>query len=117
VTEVQGYFIDLTESLRHTIDHETQEAVQRAAMTRATIEQAKGILIAAFGIDDDAAFALLRWHSSRANIKLRLLAAELVCQFTEGDPDAMTPRRRVSTFFSAPSQGDSDPASGERPAP
>jgi hypothetical protein len=115
VTVVRGYFIDLTESLRHTIDHETREAVERAAMTRASIEQAKGILIAVFGIDDDAAFALLRWHSSRANIKLRLLAAELVRRFTEGDPDAMAPRRRVSTFFAALSQGASSPSASPAP--
>ena len=46
--------------------HDLQEAFGR----RATIEQAKGILMARNGIDADDAFALLKLHSQRSGQKL-----------------------------------------------
>lgn len=53
----------------------------RAAMeNRATIEQAKGIIMATMGCDADAAFDILRQQSQNENRKLRDLAAELVAR-------------------------------------
>src|SRR5664279_791156 len=45
--------------------------------TMPAIEQAKGALMAIYGLTDQAAFDLLRWHSQQNNIKLRDLAARL----------------------------------------
>lgn len=45
--------------------------------TMPTIEQVKGALMAIYGLTDQAAFDLLRWHSQQSNIKLRDLAARL----------------------------------------
>ncbi len=50
------------------------------AMSRATIEQAKGILMASQGCGPDEAFDLLRRASQRENRKLRDLAAEIVAR-------------------------------------
>lgn len=51
----------------------------RAAMEhRAVIEQAKGILIASTGLDEDAVFNLLVQQSQHENRKLREIAAEIV---------------------------------------
>ena len=50
-------------------------AVELSAETRAAIEQAKGALMITYGLDEDEAFALLRWHSQHSNIKLRDIAA------------------------------------------
>jgi hypothetical protein len=51
----------------------------RVAMaTRAPIEQAKGMLMSRYGIDEDEAFVLLRTWSSAHNVKLRLIAAALM---------------------------------------
>jgi hypothetical protein len=42
------------------------------------IEQAKGMLMILYGIDADAAFAVLRWRSQELNVKLHAVAAQLV---------------------------------------
>jgi len=52
-------------------------AVELSAKTRAVIEQAKGALMITYGLDEDEAFALLRWHSQHSNIKLRDIAAAI----------------------------------------
>jgi hypothetical protein len=52
-------------------------AVELSAATRATIEQAKGALMITYGLDEDEAFALLRWHSQHSNIKLRDIATAI----------------------------------------
>jgi hypothetical protein len=54
------------------------EAVQNSARHRAVIEQAKGVLMLAFGLNADAAFALLVWHSQRSNRKVHAIAADLM---------------------------------------
>ncbi len=51
------------------------------AENRAAIEQAKGMLMLIYGIDDNAAFDLLRWLSQEANVKLRPLAEQICTDF------------------------------------
>ncbi|MFF0813653.1 PAS and ANTAR domain-containing protein [Rhodococcus sp. NPDC003318] len=51
--------------------------------SRAAIEQAKGALMLVYGIDADRAFDVLTWRSQESNVKLRLLAQQLVAEFTE----------------------------------
>ncbi len=48
------------------------------------IEQAKGALMAVFELTEVEAFALLKWHSQHANLKLRELAARIVTGMTTG---------------------------------
>jgi AmiR/NasT family two-component response regulator len=54
------------------------EGLREAMTSRAVIEQAKGILMAQRKVDADAAFVLLREASQHRNVKLRLLAEEVV---------------------------------------
>ena len=54
------------------------EHLAEAMRSRATIEQAKGILMAQSNVGPDAAFELLRSASQRENRKLRDIAQELV---------------------------------------
>ena len=44
------------------------------------IEQAKGMLMAIYGIDAAAAFDLLKWRSQETNVKLRSLAEQIVAR-------------------------------------
>jgi hypothetical protein len=63
--------------------HELQDLVanlQVALVTRATIDQAKGILMAAQGCTPDEAFDLLRRASQRENRKLHDVAADIVAR-------------------------------------
>ena len=45
---------------------------------RATIEQAKGMLMFVYGIDADAAFDVMRKQSQENNVKLRLIAEQIL---------------------------------------
>ena len=56
-------------------------AVAEIAENRAVIDQAKGMLILLYGVDDQTAFDTLRWHSQNTNIKLRALAEQLVSNY------------------------------------
>jgi len=52
--------------------------LRTAMISRAVIEQAKGILIERYKITEDQAFTLLTHASQHTNVKLRVLADELV---------------------------------------
>jgi hypothetical protein len=71
------------------------ENLQRRLQTMPVIEQAKGLLIGRFGIEPEAAFALLRRWSSHTNVKLRDLSRLLVDTAAEPvEPhDAAGPRQ------------------------
>ena len=81
---VFAYIIDGTpEELQSAIDITLQrfseyQNLQGAFGRRATIEQAKGILMARHGIDADTAFAMLRDHSQHNGRKLADIAAAIV---------------------------------------
>jgi anti-anti-sigma factor len=78
VTGMRGYLIDLTEPQARARSQEIASATRKAVASRATIEQAKGALMLVYGLDAEAAFALLSWQSQHSNIKLRDLAERLV---------------------------------------
>jgi hypothetical protein len=77
IIKVSGYLIDVTDALHRDVQAATRMAVELSAATRATIEQAKGALMITYGLDEDEAFALLRWHSQHSNIKLRDIATAI----------------------------------------
>lgn len=85
---VIGQLVELTEALARDSAERVTEAISRAADTRAVIEQAKGILMAAHHIDDDAAFELLSTESQTTNTKLREVAARFVEEVTHAGDDA-----------------------------
>jgi AmiR/NasT family two-component response regulator len=75
-------------ALRHRVSElEIEVGHLRAALTtRATIEQAKGVVMAAMGIDPDAAFEILVTQSQHENRKLRDVATEIVERQRRTDP-------------------------------
>jgi anti-anti-sigma regulatory factor len=52
--------------------------LRRALLTRGTIDQAKGVLMVVYGLDSDAAFAMLVWYSRGAKLPLHELAADFL---------------------------------------
>ena len=62
----------------------TSAQLVTAMASRASIEQAKGVLMAQRGIDADAAFALLATTSQDTNVKLREVAARVIAT-ADGD--------------------------------
>lgn len=57
---------------------EIAEQLETAMQSRATIEQAKGILMAVRGVSEDEAFEIIRKSSQDRNIKVRTLAEHIV---------------------------------------
>ncbi len=83
----EGYFLDLTSRRREESRLDIEEAIARVTERRAEIEQAKGALMALFGLDADAAFAALALYSQRANLKVRDVAVQVVAAATAGGAD------------------------------
>lgn len=65
--------------------------MQEAIRSRAVIEQAKGVLMAREAIDAESAFTRLRQHSQHRNVKLRVVAQELVDEATSPDGNRADP--------------------------
>ena len=78
-------------------DHQQQisDALQAIIEQRASIEQAKGMLMFVYGIDADAAFDILRWQSQQYNVKLRLIAEQVLKDLVELSK-AKGPARRLA---------------------
>ena len=56
----------------------TVDQLQRALLSRSDIDQAKGVFRVLYGLDDEAAFAMLRAQSQDRNVKLRDVAREVL---------------------------------------
>lgn len=78
---VEGYFVDLTESHREAVDREATAAIEASSLSRSTIEQAKGVMMAALGVSENQAFAVLRRFSNDSNVPVREVADHLVSGF------------------------------------
>lgn len=75
VTGSTGFYIDVTETLDRTVQESVDELVDEISSSRATIEQAKGMLMIVYGISAERAFDILIWCSQQKNAKLRRIAA------------------------------------------
>ncbi|WP_261949357.1 GAF and ANTAR domain-containing protein [Rhodococcus sp. T9N] len=59
------------------------DGLREAMKTRAAIDQAKGMLMALHGIDEDRAFEVLVDQSQQRNVRVAMLAAEVVESLTK----------------------------------
>ncbi|TQL04265.1 PAS and ANTAR domain-containing protein [Cellulomonas sp. SLBN-39] len=75
---VEAVLVDLTSAVAAEGARLATEQIAASAASRATIEQAKGVVAAAYGVSVEAAFAVLREASMRSNVGLRAVAARLV---------------------------------------
>jgi PAS domain S-box-containing protein len=86
VIGTHGFYVDVSPLP----DQEREDLVtaKLAEITeqRASIEQAKGMLMLIYGIGDNAAFNLLKWLSQENNIKLRPLAEQITEDFRGAGP-------------------------------
>jgi PAS domain S-box-containing protein len=94
VVGTHGFYVDITPAEEARQDHLTAE-VEKITKSRASIEQAKGMLMAIYGIDGDAAFDLLKWRSQETNVRLRPLAEQIVSDFSAVAHDEALPARSV----------------------
>jgi hypothetical protein len=78
VTALEGVMIDLTSTLQRETEQTARDAVKGATSTRAVIDQARGILMGQLRMGSEDAFQMLVSTSSHRNVKLVVVAAELV---------------------------------------
>ncbi|KBZ62993.1 PAS and ANTAR domain-containing protein [Mycobacterium colombiense] len=69
-----GFYVDVTDSLHSDISN----VLSAVAEARARIEQAKGVLMTAYGISAERAFDILVWRSQETNLKLRDVASRFL---------------------------------------
>jgi hypothetical protein len=78
VVATRGFYIDVTRSVRDEVQRELGDKLDVIVAHRGVIEQAKGMLMAVYDVDADAAFDILRWRSQELNIKLHDVAKQIV---------------------------------------
>ena len=78
VVALEGVMVDLTRTLQRETEQTARDAVAGATSTRTVIDQARGILMGLLKLGSDEAFQLLVATSSHRNVKLVVVAAELV---------------------------------------
>jgi PAS domain S-box-containing protein len=103
VTGTHGYYVDITPTSDRAREEVITARVAEITEQRAVIEQAKGMLMLVYGLDEGAAFDLLRWRSQSGNVKLRRLAEIVIESFRNARDEAITSR---SAFDHALLSGD-----------
>jgi PAS domain S-box-containing protein len=88
-----GFYVDVTPSVTEAREERVTEAVAEIAEARGGIEQAKGMLMLIYRITADSAFELLKWRSQEANVKLRVLAEQIVKDFLALSYNEVLPTR------------------------
>jgi hypothetical protein len=91
VVGTEGYYVDVTQNYEEVRREALTDSLSDIFEARAAIEQAKGALMLVYGVDADQAFELLQWRSQHANVKLRLLATQIVAELAtlDFDPQAL----------------------------
>lgn len=76
--ELHGFFVDVTDVVHDEAQAAATTSIAASAQSRASIDQACGVLALTYGTDPEAGFAMLRAASNDANVPLRVLAAAIV---------------------------------------
>ena len=82
--ELAGYVVDVTPVQKEALTRRSSGVVTRAFVSQAVIEQAKGVLMAVRGVDEETADHLLLEAASRAGIPLRLAADQVMTRLRAG---------------------------------
>lgn len=82
VVGTSGYYVDITDTLAEDRRQTLNDALPELYAARAAIEQAKGALRMVYGISADQAFRVLVWRAQESGVELRVLATQLLSEFT-----------------------------------
>lgn len=94
VIGTHGFYVDVTPASTHQSEEDITARVAAIAERRGTIDQTKGMLMVVYGIDEGAAFNLLRSLSQARNMKLGLLAEQIATDFAALGKAGVTARWR-----------------------
>ena len=76
--DLTGFLVDVTAAHDALLAERVNAELTLALESHAAIDQAKGILMLTYGVDEDAAFGILKQSSQRHNTRLRELAGRVV---------------------------------------
>lgn len=76
----RGFYIDITASVNAQVQQSISDEIDNIVAHREIIEQAKGMLMMIYDVSADAAFGVLRWRSQELNVKLNVVADNLVTE-------------------------------------
>ncbi|MBT0994981.1 ANTAR domain-containing protein [Cellulomonas sp. DKR-3] len=117
---VDGYVIDLGHARLPAELAPVDPRIAEEVRVRETIDQAKGVVTAAFGTDAEMSFDLLREAAIRNAVPLRMLARHVVAEAAGVAPGEIEPwLRRLLSGPGSPGDGGDRPARApgpERPA-
>lgn len=94
VIGTHGFYIDVTPADTGNSEAAITAKVAAIAQRRGVIDQAKGMLMLVYGIDEDAAFNLLKSLSQVRNMKLWPLAQQIAEDFVALSKEAIASRSR-----------------------
>jgi hypothetical protein len=100
---------------RELLHHSAYARLQARLDTMPVIEQAKGVLMAQHRCGPDEAFELLRRASQRLNLKVSVLAAQVVEQVSSPEPQPRPRRARGAGSQGRALTGNGVADSGSRP--
>ncbi|BBZ45895.1 PAS and ANTAR domain-containing protein [Mycobacterium parmense] len=81
VVGTHGFYVDVTPASTHETEDDITARVAEIAERRGSIDQTKGMLMVVYGMDQGAAFNLLKSLSQVRNMKLGLLAEQINADF------------------------------------
>jgi hypothetical protein len=110
VVGTHGFYIDVTPASTRKREEAISAKVAEIAERRGAIERTKGMLMVVYGIDDVAAFDLLKSLSQVRNIKLGLLAQQIAKDFSALGTDAIASRSQFDQRLLTAHLRASDPA-------
>jgi hypothetical protein len=80
IVATRGFYVDITDSFNADLQESISDKLEVIVSHREIIDQAKGMLMAVYQLNADAAFGILRWRSQELNVKLSTVATKLVAE-------------------------------------
>lgn len=105
VRELVGYFTDVTPAVARIADVRATASIRASAANRATIEQAKGVVMCALRTDLEGAFDWLREASNHSNLPLRDISARVVELAAGGNGDMRQVAETMADLLTNRSEG------------
>lgn len=94
VIGTHGFYVDVTSGSSREREEEISAQVAEIAERRGSIDRTKGMLMLVYGVDETAAFNLLKSLSQVHNMKLGLFAEQIAKDFSELGKEAIVSRAR-----------------------
>lgn len=95
----------ITNARRWEQSRATVAQLERALTSRTDIDQAKGVLRLLYDVDAERAFAMLVTRSQERNVKLRVVASEILDAMRRTDDAAVSAATRIDTIITRSEPG------------